>query len=284
MIKKIKHILEACAIFPFFWIMKVLPKDISSEICCKLAVFLGPHVKVHKIAKYNLKLAFPELRDEEIESIAKKMWSNLGRMVGEFPHINSMADDEFNKRVSVKNNPLENGNPSLLISAHFGNFEMASRIFSNTGKDVSIVYRPANNPYVDNLINKARTSNRGIKPIPKGTPGVRKMLLALKNNESIGMLVDQKTNTGEEIDFFGIPARTTMLPANLAIKHNVPIYLMRIRRTGGFNFEVDFEGPLNFGKGAKPKQIMEKINNTFEAWIKKDPEQWFWVHKRWGKI
>jgi KDO2-lipid IV(A) lauroyltransferase len=211
------------------------------------------------------------------------MWDNLGRLVGELPHINSISESEFKRRVQIINPPKHPEKTAIYISAHIGNFELAARIFKVVGVPINLIYRPANNPYVNSLINSLREKS-GSSLIPKGIRGVRRVLEAIEINESVGLMVDQRTNTGIDVPFMGVLAKTTQLPANLALKHEVPMIFLRMSRKKGAYFEIEFSDPVYYIKPMKPTEIMEDMGERLAHWIKKDPKQWFWVHKRWGKL
>ncbi len=281
--KRLRHILEAGILFPLFIILRILPIDLGSKIMGCLARTLGRFINANSTAFKNLKLIFPEKSEKEIKSILKDMWENLGRMVGELPHINSMSHKEFKRRVRIVNPPKKTNKATLYVTSHYGNFEIAARIFNEVGVPVNLVYRTANNPYVDSLINRLR-STFGAKLITKGVAGVRKILEALERKESVALMIDQRTNTGIDVPFMGFSAKTTQLPANLALKYGIPVIFFRMSRIKGAYFEVEFSNPVHYAKPMKAAEIMENMGSKVAEWIKKDPKQWFWVHKRWGKL
>ncbi len=281
--KPLRHILEASIILPLYYILMLIPIDLASNLMGFLARKIGQLTSAHKTALRNLQAAFPNNTKQQNNYILRGVWDNLGRIAGELPHINSMSDAEFRKRVKIINPPKHPNKSALIISAHYGNFELAARIFHEAKIPIHLVYRPANNQFVDDLINNNR-AKFGAKLISKGVSGVRKMLDALQNNESVGMLIDQRTNTGIDVPFLGITAKTTPLPANLIKKYNIPVFYMKMHRDKGAHFTIEFSKAIHFEKGLKPEEIMEKMGEEIASWIKKDPSQWFWVHKRWGKL
>jgi Kdo2-lipid IVA lauroyltransferase/acyltransferase len=123
-----------------------------------------------------------------------------------------------------------------------------------------------------------------LKSVPQGAV---KIARAIKNNEAIAMLVDQKMNDGIPVPFFGLTAMTAPAIAELALRYDAPIIPARVIRIKGANFETIIYPPLVYTKtGDKGKDvynIMLTINQMLESWIREHPEQWFWVHKRWPK-
>lgn len=282
--KTLRHLIEAFFVYLIFYTFKMIGIDFASFIGGWIGRTIGPLVKASEIAKHNLNLCFPEMTEKEKKKIILGMWENLGRMVGELPHLASMSEEEFNRRIKFINLPKRLPKAGLFVSGHFANFELPARLSRAINLNLFLVHRPANNPYVNRLINNQRTKY-GIKMISKGNAGVKQMVqIAQQKNAIIGMLIDQKTNTGIEVPFFGRPVKTTPFPANLALKYNLPIYLTKIKRIKAATFEVSLIGPLKISKKNTDVEIMSMINEELESWIRENPEQWFWVHRRWGKV
>ncbi len=123
--------------------------------------------------------------------------------------------------------------------------------------------------------------------LPKGGQGAVRLLRAIKNGQSLAMLVDQKMNDGIAVPFFGRDAMTAPAIAEFALRYDMPIIPVRVVRTKGCHFEATVYPPLEYEKtGDEEKDsliIMTKINALLESWIREHPAQWFWVHKRWPK-
>lgn len=275
-LKHIKYLLEALIAYLGYAIFLILPIDVASAVGAKMMRFVGPKLKAAEIAKKNLKLCFSDITDKEIETILDKMWNNLGRIIGELPHIKDLSDIQFSS-ICKFTDLSKFEQPCIFVSGHLGNFELASRMLRFIGMNAHLVYRPANNPYVDYLINHIRQKHANPQ-IPKGKGGLKKMIQCIENGKSIAMLVDQKMNDGIKVKFFGIDAYTTALPAKLAHKYNVPIYLTYMKRTDKCNFEVCFKILKANDDILYTTQL---INDYLEEWIRQDPSQWFWIHKRW---
>lgn len=210
------------------------------------------------------------------------MTANMGLTLGEMFHWPTISSSYYNEHVKIISPFPQHlkDQAVLLISAHFGNWELAPRIFLEEKLNVRCVYRPLNNPYVNKLIIRNRiTPDSGL--IPKGTVGVKSIIKYLRDGVSIGMLVDQRHDDGEIVRFFGHDVRTTMLPANIALKYNVPIVMLRIERNiqDDSCYDVHFS-ELLYDLHDQPLAIMQKIYGEFETWIKQSPDQYFWAHRR----
>lgn len=280
-IKQIRYILEAILVYFFFALFKLLPLDIASAFGGSITRSIGPLLSVNKVAYRNIKLCYPEKIDHEINKMIKDMWDNLGRIAGEAPHLINLSKSEYRNRVKIKRAGIKKFEKKcLFISGHIGNFELAAKIGIEEDLGLNLVYRPANNPYVDYLIRFLR-ARKGIELMPKGKKGLVQMLQKVDEGKCVGMLIDQKMNDGIDATFFGHTAKTTSLPAKLAIKYNLPIYIGCMRRTKGAHFEVEFK-ELRIKKSDTVESLTQDMNNILEAWVKQSPEQWFWLHKRFA--
>jgi KDO2-lipid IV(A) lauroyltransferase len=279
-LKHIRFILEAIPAWLFYIILRFIPIDLASAFCGKLMELIGPHLKASRVARRNLKMCYPEKSDAEIEIIMKRMWNNLGRVIGESPSIIYLSNREFKRRVKVTKSFKEFKEPGIFVSGHFGNFELSAKISIELKLGLNLVYRPANNIYINRLIRLLR-ERRGNRLIPKGKAGLLQILKVLDNKGNLGMLVDQRMNDGIDCTFFGKLAKTTSLPAKLAIKYRIPIYVSCIKREKGCRFHLYIK-ELKPGKDDDPAAVTQEINDIIETWVRETPEQWFWVHKRWG--
>lgn len=285
----LRHIFEYILIILLFMIFRVLSFEASSIISMKIIKFIGPKHKFHQRAKKNIKIAFPDISDSELDDILLKMWENLGRSIGEFPKINSLSLQKYQEIVKIHN--LENLNylndGGLIYSAHIANWELVPYIFRQSKKEICVIYRKANNPFVEKLVKNLRKKNN-VTMIPKGKSGAKQIIKAIKEKKIIIMLVDQRLRDGIEVPFFGVNAMTAPAIASLAIEYQLPIisiYSQRVENAQ-HKFEIFISKPLQFeltkDKKSNIYSIMLKINKTIEEWIKQNPAQWFWIHDRWS--
>lgn len=279
-LKKIKHLLEAAVAYFFYGLFYVMPIDMASTIAGFIVEKIGVHLSVSKIAYRNLNKCFPNLSHVERKTMVRRMWNHLGRIIGELPHWSRIPRAEFFERVKVKGMMKEWPRNAIYISGHFGNFELASKVSKECALNLHLIHRPANNIFIDNLINNERTKN-GVRLFTKGLAGVRQIQKVFRQGGRVGMLVDQKTNDGISVSFFNIAAKTTSLPAKLAIKYNIPLIFVKMLRVEGAYYRVEFSQPLRAKTNDSVTAITEQINHQLERWIRESPEQWFWLHKRW---
>ena len=117
--------------------------------------------------------------------------------------------------------------------------------------------------------------------IKKGVSGVREAIDYIKNNHSIALMIDQRVSEGENVLFFGKPALTTTLPAQLAFKYDLSIIPVFIKRTSNEKFEIKFDDELNPKSFSNKQELTKKLNTVLEEMIIKYPFEWIWTHNRW---
>ena len=280
LIKRSLYPLEGLIVYIIYGILLILPVSVASSICGFILIKIGKFFKADKVAYRNISMCFPELGEDEKRSLIKDMWENLGRTIGELPYSSNLSQESCKQRINCQKGFDKLPQNSILLSGHYGNFELISSIAACFGYTLHLVYRPINNPIVDHFMRKLRGKS-AVQMIPKGVSGVKQMIDAIKAGHVLGMLIDQKMNQGEDLKFFGFNAKTTNMPAKLAIKHNLPVYMVRLERTKGANFNLRYE-QVPYTESDTPNTLMQRINDVLEKWIRQKPSQWFWVHKRWG--
>jgi Kdo2-lipid IVA lauroyltransferase/acyltransferase len=272
--------------FAFF---RLLPLDAASALGGALARAIGPRLGISKRARVNLRRAMPDLSEAEITRIVRGMWDNLGRVVAEYPHLDAFKVYEPGGRVTVEGvreviDARGTETRFIFFSAHFGNWEIATLAATQAGFDVLAIYRAPNNPFVDELINEARSVSGG-ELVPKGSAAGRRAIGALAEGKHICMLVDQKMNDGIPVPFFGRDAMTTPALARLALRYNCVVLPCRVERVRGATFRLVADPPIPLPRTgdiqADIMTLMTAVNATVEGWIRQRPEQWFWLHRRW---
>ena len=266
---------------------------VASLISSFLLVVFVPFTPPSFLAMKNLKKTMPELTFFQRFKIVLGMWNNLGRGIAEFILINNIPYSELSKYVNMDTKTAEilqkiKNNPSgeLIFMAHFGNWELFTKIFEGLDVPVSGVYRAMNNQYVDDFILKMREKSN-VELIPKGPKGIIKLARSLKNGRKVVMLVDQRLSNGIDVKFLNQDAKTTDAVATFALRHNYKVYSAVVFRrsfSSFFDLKVEEFEVVNTGNLEEDiKATTLKINQKIEEWIKLKPEQWFWVHNRWKK-
>ena len=266
-----------------------LPRARASAVGGWIARTLGPRLGITKRARRNLARALPELDRAAQDRVILEMWDNLGRIVGEFPHLKTM--DAYRPGAVIEATGLEHvdaaiarGKPIIFYSGHFGNWEVAALAAALYGLKLAAIYRAANNPLVDRMMLGLRR-DLGADPIPKGPAGARQILTAIKAGQSLCLLVDQKMNDGIAVPFFGRDAMTAPALAELALRYDCTVLPARVERLPGSRFHVTVfpphELPASGDRAADVLALMTTVNATLESWIRQRPGHWFWLHRRW---
>ena len=269
--------------------LRLLPMAAASALMGGIARILGPPLGISRRARARLERALPGLGEAEYRRIIRGMWDNLGRVFGEYAHLDRISCVGMGAQVELVGTEhvdaaLARGRPLLFVSGHCGNWEVGYIAARQYGLDVAPVYRAVNNPGVEALMLGVRRST-GVEPIAKGAAGARRIIAAMKRNAALTLLVDQKMNDGIPVPFFGRDAMTAPAAAELALRHEASLLPARVERLRGVAFRVTVYPPLELERSgdrhADAARIMLAINRRLEQWITERPDQWFWLHRRW---
>lgn len=281
---KLKHIVEGSLILFGLLFFRILPLDFASMVGGALLEFLGPFSKADKIARANLARELPELTQAQHDKIVGGMWNNIGRVIAEYPHL---CRPIMKRRIAIEgrehiDNIILTGRACVVVSGHFANWEIAPLALWLAGMKSEVIYRQANNPIAAWVSRKIRENyTKGLHE--KGREGAVQSIKALKAGNALTLLIDQRMNNGSPLLFFGHKAMTATGAARLAIKFQVPVLAGRVVRKKGAHFTLVVEPPINFLKTDNSAVASQSLNNILERWVREFPEQWFWVHRRWGK-
>ena len=275
--------IAAAIAVPFFLLLKILPYKLSSYLCGILMYLIAPLTSYNTRVKKHLKIAFPQKSRKEINKLTSQHWFMFGQTIGEMPHINKLI-----KLGNLQTEGLEkikNG-PAILVGAHMGNWEFLLRVGDLAGRRAGYVFRPINN-WILNKIQAYRNKDAKADFYRKGRLAAIGMAGKLKNGEVVGLTGDQLLREGIMVPFFGIKTPTPQAAAVMALKWDVPIYMVRVERFKGIKFKMTVEDkikiPKNLDKDKATYEITRSISKRIEEWITDKPEQWLWAHRRWGK-
>jgi len=255
-------------------------------IAWKLAVILRLR---RKVAIGNLNRAFPEKSSAEIASIYRRCWSHFLQVGVEMARIPTLDDREIEKRMdssqdSVIKEVLSRGKGAIVVSAHFGNWELMGAGMVAEGFDITFIVTSQSNRYVDEWMNKMRLAG-GIKTANR-KDAVKAILKVLKSNEVVAIMCDQDAGrAGIFTEFFGQPASTPRGPALFHLKTGAPIVFSSAMRGNDGRYVVVFEemifDELTGDRDNDELIIMQKISARLEHEIRAYPDQWLWLHRRW---
>jgi len=257
---------------------------------------IGPLFKEHRIGREQLRAAFPEKSDAEIEKILGGVWDNLGRIAIEFAHLDEFCVEGLGQPTAdVITYPpgskerydrlMKSGKATIGFAAHLANWELPGVGAKLIGAKSAVLYRRPNIAAIDKVIVKLREPLMG-ELIPTGLDAPVKLARLLQSGIHVGMLADQHFTRGVEVIFFGRPCLANPLIAMLARQTELPIYGMRVvRKEDGNSFWGEVSDPVELVRDADGrvdvKGTTQAITAVIEGWIRQYPEQWLWLHRRW---
>ena len=284
--KIIKYFVEFLFIIILFVIFKFLGFKLASNLGSFIGGLLGPFFRSKKKIISNIKKALPEIGEKNIEIISKKMWKNYGRILSEYVFIKNFRNSKNEKIISVEGQEIldkikNTKEPVVFISGHFNNFELMAMQIEKSGINLAAIYRPLNNIFLNKIMERIRKKYICRKQIKKGSSGTRDLLKSFKNNYSLALMIDQRVSEGIRCEFFGQPALTTTIPAQLFKKFGCKIVPVYVERVNGIFFKIKVSEPINFSKESSIEEITLDLNKWLERMILINPGQWIWSHNRW---
>jgi KDO2-lipid IV(A) lauroyltransferase len=283
-VPRFNHIIVFVLVRTIYFMFEMLPLRFASGLGGFLARNIGPILPVTQVARQNLQRILPQ-RAADHGRIIRQMWDNFGRLFAEYPHLKAIAAQQKGAQIDIVGEEnftafRDMARGGLVVTGHLANWEFGTYLARMRGVPMHVVYRPPNNPLVDRLLASAR-SGGAVSSIAKGTDGAKDIIRLLKNKEFLALLVDQKMNDGVALDFMGAPAMTAAAAAQLAIKFQVPIVMVRPQRLRGLHFRWTVLPPLIPSPDADARVLMQQINDQLSEWVRECPHEWLWIHRRW---
>ena len=284
--KLIKYFFQFLFIIFFFSLFKIFGFKISSGIGGKLFEIIGPIFRSKKLIHTNIKKAFPRNNSVEIKKLTKLMWNNYGRVFAEYMFIKDFRFEKIDSKIEIIGQEVldeikKSNKPVVFISGHFSNFELMAMQIEKAGIELSAIYRPLNNIFLNRIMEKIRKKYICKNQIKKGIAGTRELIKFQRNNYSIALMIDQRVSEGEKVNFFNQEAYTTTIPAQLAKKYNCELVPVYIERKNSNYFKIYISEPIKISKTKSILEITEFLNQVLEKMILKNVDQWIWTHDRW---
>ena len=293
--RKLKHLLELFGVLFLLQVVRLLPPSCFFALGRALGRFTFSLLRIRRqVALQNLQQAFPEKTAGEIFDIGKSCYKHFGMMMLECLRMQTMAREELLALIEPAGGVVESeldrlqreNTGAILLTAHFGNWEYLGVWVAAKGYPVSFINQPQNNPHVDRLIQRTR-EGMGAHMIARGSMGLRLILRALRERRFVFILPDQDAGRdGIFVPFFGRPASTARGAAAFALKSAVPIVIcMLSRQTNGryslMTERLSFDFSPGGDENAKITEITRRYTAAMETHIRRCPEQWLWLHRRW---
>lgn len=292
---KAKDWLIARTIFAVLALLRLLPARAGIETADRVARTIGPLLPRHRLATENLRRAYPEKDNDWIERTARANWGHMGRLAAEYVYLDEIFDydpavpADGSGTVEVAGIEIfeelrERKGPFLFFTAHLGCFELLPICAATYGLEVTALFRQPNNRYVARRVLGARRT-RGGHLVPSKAGAVWALAGTLEKGGAVGMLVDQKFARGVPGTFFGAPVRTNPLLPKLARQFDAEVYPARSIRLPDGRYRLELlprlDLPRDENGGIDLQASCQLLNDVVETWVREDPEQWMWFHRRW---
>ena len=283
--RKFFYLIEFILIKLFFFILIIIGYKNGSNLGDFIGRLFGPIFRSKKLIENNLEKS-GIVDKKNYNKIISKIYGNYGRILAEYPFLKAFRNNKLNKFIEIDG--LENLNKikrekrrAVFISGHFNNFELMALQIEKAGINLCAIYRPLNNIFLNKTMEEIRENFICKNQIKKGRSGTRQIIENIKKGNSVALMIDQRVREGIKINFFGKPASTTTIPAQLIKKYKcdlVPIYIERRKNN---YFKMFVSEPIKIGNNKSIKEITEHLNKILEKMILKNVDQWIWTHDRW---
>jgi KDO2-lipid IV(A) lauroyltransferase len=272
-------------------VVAALPRPACERWARRASRLLAGRLRIRReVVGDNLRHAFPEATAADRYELERGMWEHLLLMIVEIAHANRVIHKTTWRRhlrihgmeEMVRQFWLER--PKVILSGHYGNFELAAYLFGLFGLRIFSVAREMDNPLLDRFVTEFRES-RGQKILPKrgSAPDVAQVLA---ENGAIGLLGDQAADRGCWVEFFGRPASVHKAISVFALSSSAPVLVCSATRRGGlFDYDLRLEGVGDPAAGGPETADIQALSQWYtdllERAIRREPAQYWWVHRRW---
>ena len=285
-------LLAYAAVRVVFCVIQALPRPVCQRVARRAARLLARHVRIRRgVVRDNLRIAFPDWPESRAEATIEAMWEHFLLMVVEIAHADRVIQKTtWRRHLRIPDMErmvrlLWSDRPKVILSGHYGNFELAAYLFGVFGFRIYSVARELDNPLLDAFVTRFRES-RGQRILPKkgSAPDVS---LALEANGAIGLLGDQAAGPKAcWVEFFGRPASVHKAIGLFAVSSGAPIMVCSATRGRGlFDYDLRIEGTADPALGgpetAGLPEVSQWYTSLLERSIRRAPEQYWWVHRRW---
>ena len=286
--KKIKYFLQFSLILILFFLFRILGYKNASNLGSKIGKVFGKLIRSDKIILKNISYInqYSKTKIENTDQIVNDVFSNYGRILSDYVYLNKFRSGSLKKYVNIEgNNFLEEikskNKKVVFVSGHFNNFELMAMFIEAAGIELAAIYRPLNNIFLNKIMENIRLKHICKNQIKKGKSGTRELLNSLKKNFSVAIMIDQRVSEGIGCNFFGIPAFTTTIPAQIVKKYGCEIVPVHIERYEDIKFKLTINKPIKFDENLNLEDITLELNKILEKMILKNPSQWILTHNRW---
>ncbi len=291
--RKLKHLFEYGGALLLIQLAARLPLKWLLALGAGLGRFTFSVLRIRRsVALDNLRQAFPEKSENEVCDLARRNYENFGMMMLEYLRLPKLSQAELAElapfRSAQDSAPwfatMKAGTGAVCMTGHFGNWEYLGVMLAHHFPMVYL-YQSQNNPYVDALIRRTR-EKVNMHSIPRQS--LKEILKALRQKKFVAILADQDAGrSGLFVNFMGRPASTAQGPAAFVLKTGAPIlFVFSLRQPGGKHLVesecLRFDDlPSHWSEAEKLHHITQAWTNVLEKYVRRYPDHWFWMHRRW---
>lgn len=291
LLKKIRDDIFYLIVLLFMKTLRTLPRLAALKFMRGMARLLSPlAIGPRRRIIGHLSACFGREKSEaEIRTLAEGVFIHFATAAADMIRMPQLIWDDLNRLVTPKgtehlDRAFKTGQGMILVTCHFGNWEVLGAWLAQNGYPMKVVGTTMFDPRLDRILVDIRNS-AGYTNIARGK-GTREIIRTVKNGEAVGMLIDQDTKSqGVFVNFFGKPAHTPSGPAVLARRLDVPIIPIFMYLDQELNYQLECQPPLELVRTDNEESDItvntQKISDAYEAMIRRHPEQWVWMHKRW---
>ncbi len=276
--------LEYIPIWIGLFLGRLMPFKMRGAFFAWLGGFLMPLIPgSRKRIMSGLDRVYPDMPAADKAKLCKAIAASAGRTISEILFNDSYKDrldlfDASGLGLEALRNAKAAGKGAIIVSAHFGQWEAIRNYLKSQDLETGAVYRENNNPWYE-LRFLAGIRHGGAPIVAKSAGGNLAMVRHLRKGGFFALLVDQKFQQGHLIPFLGIDALTTTSAAELALRYDLPLIpAFGTRDENNLNIHVEFEEPI---EPSDALTMTREVNDRISARIMENPEQWYWLHKRW---
>ncbi|MGZ4825474.1 MAG: lysophospholipid acyltransferase family protein [Terriglobales bacterium] len=287
-----RHRIEYALVWPVVKLLGILPRPMARAVAILLAgAVYRLHGRLRRVGLRNLEIVYPEMPAAQRRKIVRSVFVSLGRQLAEFCRFPSYTRENVSQVAVYEgfenfDEARRRGKGVLFLTAHLGGWEIGSFVHSIHGHTLRIVVRALDNPYLDRMVERYRTLH-GNSTFDK-QDFARGLISAMRNGETVGLLMDQNMTppAGVFVNFLGIPACTASGIARVALRTDasvVPAFTIwdDTRR----KYRITFAPRVVLERTGDDErdviQATQRFTSVIEEYVRKYPEQWLWVHRRW---
>ena len=285
-----RHQLEYLAVLFVRALAGILPRALvrPAGTLVGLAFYAGDRVH-RRIADTNLATAFPQRTPAERRAIVRQMFEHFGRVLFELLRFSTLRPEQMMAAVESEGEEraraaYAQGRGVLFFTGHFGYWEIHAIVHALQVQPIGVLARALDNPYLNDLLERVRTSTGNAVIYRKGA--VRRVLRTLQAGQGVAMLIDQHMHSPDAIyvDFFERPAATTSTLAQLALRTRAPVVPVFALPLPGGRYRMIYEHPVAPPDADTPdaiRQFTQRCTDVLEMYVRRHPSLWLWMHRRW---